>query len=198
MKKIINLLFIFILSMSCFSACGKNNNISNNIEVNSKTFEATIINVADNTITIVPDVDSDECNIFTSANVLLNDAELIDVNTGSIEMSQLYPNYTIEVTYDGEVNNNSEIYEINASVIKVLQKNISEFVIENVSYDEEWGMYRGNCIEGNYTGEILFMIPDEFKNLEIPDNGSIILESTGGITMSLPPQLFGITNISVL
>ncbi len=72
------------------------------------------------------------------------------------------------------------------------------FTLENITYDAKERKISGNCIEGAYLGEMEIYLPDTTDAAGLKDGIKIRVLGGPGMTMSLPPQLMGVSKIEIL
>ena len=72
------------------------------------------------------------------------------------------------------------------------------YTIENITYDKDSNKISGNCIDGVYLGVVEIYLPPNIDTDALEDGMSIKALCGMGMTMSLPPQIMGCSEILIV
>ena len=72
------------------------------------------------------------------------------------------------------------------------------FTLENITYDKPTRRLEGNSTDGVYLGLMAAYLPEEIDDSALTQGITVRILAGPGMTMSLPPQLMGVTMIEVL
>lgn len=72
------------------------------------------------------------------------------------------------------------------------------FRLENITYDKDANKISGNNVKGAYLGEMEAYLPDTIDTSKLEDGQTIEVLGGPGMTMSIPPQLMGVTEIKIV
>lgn len=77
-------------------------------------------------------------------------------------------------------------------------KQFSWFTLENIEINYEERRIEGNCIEGNYLGEMVIIVPPSINIQQFEPGMTIQVKGGPAMTMSLPPQLMSTKKIKII
>lgn len=78
------------------------------------------------------------------------------------------------------------------------EKQFSWFTLENIQINVEERIIEGNCIEGNYLGEMVIIVPKTIDINQFEAGMTIKVKGGPAMTMSLPPQLISTKKIKIV
>lgn len=78
------------------------------------------------------------------------------------------------------------------------EKQFSWFTLENIQINAEERRIEGNCIDGNYSGEMVIIVPKSININQFENGMTIKVKGGPAMTMSLPPQLMSTKKIKII
>lgn len=85
-----------------------------------------------------------------------------------------------------------------AGFLFIRQKEKQWFTLENIRYDSTSRTLSGECVEGSYLGEMIVVLPFFVSDAKLEDGQTVRVKGGPAMTMSLPPQLTGVSRLEIL